>query len=268
MSRILTVCVVLLALGLTALAQPDPAAGGNQPGGQPGQGGGPGGFGGPGGGPGGGRMGNLLGGLAQANLVLEILPAGAFVLNNGVLAKFDPATLQAGGTLALFGPAPAAPQMTQNPTPEERNALRTWMADRAQRSAPAAVLAQDNRLYLILGTKYFCVDPETMKIDVQADLAAAPAGDGRNAPPMTKAELKLVDGVLYVVLAQELLTVDPATGKVAARAALPKEMFPMMDRGAFGGPGGNNPGGFGGGNRGGNNPGGGNRGGGRNGGNG
>ncbi len=252
MQRILFVATMILALTLAAFAQPDPAAGGggNQPGGRRGQGG----AGGPGGGPGGGNR----GGMNQANLALEILPAGVFVLNNGVLAKFDTDTLKLAGTLELLGPLPAQPPMRQNPTEQERQAMRAWFAERMQRAAEPAILQQDNRLYIVLGTKYFCVNPENMQIDVKSDLGA-----GNEANPqlamMAKPQLKLADGVLYAVLGQELLSVDPATGKVAARAPMPKELFPALAPN-FGGGGNNAAGGnAGGGNRG--NRGGGNRGG-------
>lgn len=211
MPRILFVLTLLLALSLTALTQPDPNA---PPIPIPPVAPNAGGL--------GGLMGGVMGAAAQANLKLLLLANGVFVLNNGVLARYDPATLKPQGALDLLDPMPEAPQLPQNPNDQDRAAMLGWFMARLQHGAEPAVLVQDNRFYIVIGTKYFCVNPDTLQIDVKSDLANA------NLQPLGllgKPQLTLTDGVLYVAQNQELLSVDPATGKVTARVSLPKRMF-------------------------------------------
>lgn|GEM_PF-2241471 len=166
--------------------------------------------------------------LAYQNTVeLAVLPEGVFVLRGGVLARFTADTLQPAGIVQLFDPLPPRPEMPQNPTQEDRTALRDWMSANLAHNAPAATLAKDGKLYLVIGSACFRVNAATMQVDMKADLGA-PDNNPRPAIPDGAPQLKLEGGVLYIVLGQELLTVEPDTGKVAARVALPAEMFPAV----------------------------------------
>lgn len=214
------VLLVTVFLAASAFAQPDPNAPA-QPQRQPGGRGMP-----------GGMLGAGMNALASMSPAeLAILPEGVFVLRGGVLAKFTADTLQPAGMLQLFDPLPARPAMPENPTPQDQAALRDWMAANLARNAPAATLAQDGRLHLVIGSSYFRVKAATMEVDAKGGLEAQ---DGRRIRMQVSAPvLKLENNVLYVILGQELLTVEPDTGKVAARIALPLEMFPAQ--GALGG---------------------------------
>ena len=220
MPRYLLLLVMVLFLAVSAFAQPDPNA--------PAQPQRP------------NRQGGMMGGgmnMMPQPAELVMLPQGAFVLRGGVLAKFGAEKLQPAGTLELFGPAPARPQMPENPTQQDRAAMLEWAQQMGERTGPAAVLAQEGLLYIVVGNSFFRVNPDTMTADVKADLAA-PGGNPRMRRMMGGAPvLKLEGGVLYAVLGQELLTVDPGTGKVVNRAALPPQMFQGM-QGPGGMPGG------------------------------
>lgn len=202
-------CLLLLALALaiSAFAQPELAPF-EQPPPQPGR-----------------RPGNLLGaGMMLENLNsvnLAILPEGVFVLRNGALAKFTAGTLKPAGVLELFGPAPAPPEA------QDGAVLRDWLRQTTERSGAAATLAQDGRLYIVVGGNYFRVNLATLQVETKADLGV-PGNNPRPAILAGAPQLKLEGGVLYIVLGQELITVEPDTGKVAARVALPAELFPAM----------------------------------------
>ena len=246
--RYLIVLAMVLTLAMSVFAQPDPNGGDNAAGAPPA--GGPGGGGRQGQGMRGmnGMMGGMMGALGSSSL--EILPEGVFVLERGVLAKFDAANLNAAGMLELFGTLAAQPKLSDTPTTEERTAMREWMTQNMQRSAPAAMLPGKGKLYIVIGTKYFLIDLKTMTADVKADLITAdPAAAANPFAAFTGGTpvLKLADGVLYVITNQQLLAVNPATGQVQNRAKLPKQMeAPNM---GFGGMGGGARNGGGGGNR-------------------
>lgn len=217
MQRYLLLLVMLGALVTAAFAQPDPNNPGNQPRDRQDN-----------------RAGNLLGAgmaaLGGQNAVLEIQPDGIFVLRNGVLAGYDPVTFKQTGTLELFGPLPARPAMPQNPTPQDREALRNWMVEGMARSAPAAMLAKDGALYIVIGNRYFCVNGTRMELVAKADLAAAEGANARRGglgATMAAAQLKMEAGTLYALIGQNLLSVEPATGKVLHQVQLPREMFAM-----------------------------------------
>jgi len=236
MQRYLFLLAIVLTLAASVFAQPDPNAPANpqpQPGGRRG------------GMPGAGM--NALDNLSPVNLM--VLPEGVFVLHSGVLAKFNAETLEPGGVLELFGPLPARPVMPQNPTQQDRAALRDWMQQNAVRLAPSGTLEKDDRLYIVIGNKYFRINAKTLVPEVKADLGGA--GNNPRMPVLGGApQLKLEGGVLFVVLGQELLTVEPDTGKVTKRVLLPKELFPAVQgpagRGAAGNGRGNRGGGAGG----------------------
>jgi len=234
MQRNLFMLMMTVCLAAAVFAQPDP----NAPF-QPQQ-------------PPAGRRGGMMGGgmmnmnaLANQNPAeMLVLPQGLFILRSGVLAKFTAETLQPAGTLELFGALPAQPALPQNPTQQDREAMRDWMMANVARYAPAATLAQDDRLYIVAGSTFFRVNPATLQIDAKADLGEA------NIPPRMlmqagAPQMKLENGVLYIIFGQELLAVKPDTGVVTGRAPLPAAMFPAPPGqmgGAFGGFGGNGPG--------------------------
>lgn len=181
--------------------------------------------------------------------VLEVTPNGAFILRTGVLVKFDVAGLKPGQPLELFGPLPAQPVMPDNPTPQDREAQAAWYAQVQSRTAPASMLAQDDILYIVIGTTFYRINQKTMALEAQNALVDAPAPGAAGAAELGRRfmlggamgtvggqapMLKLVGGALYILMGQDFLTVSPQTGKVLNRATLPKELFPTTDmRGMF-----------------------------------
>jgi hypothetical protein len=182
--------------------------------------------------------------------VLEITPDGVFVIRNGVVAKFAVGLGTAAGTKELFPALPEPPKLSEAPTPEEREAMGKWMGLLAERTAAFSVLAREKMLYLVVGTKFFRVNQQTLAVEAQADLMPAPEGLRRGVN--TEAPLlKLDGGVLYVLSGQAFIAVDAQTGAVQTRMTLPKEMFPTANignvmRGGNNGPGGGNRNGGGG----------------------
>ncbi len=198
--------------------------------------------------PGGNRGGNMLDGILGAglnNTALDVLPAGVMVLRNGVLAKFDQ-TLKPTGTLELFGALPVQPVMPQNPTQQDRDAMRAWFSQVANRTGTAAMLANHDTLFIVIGSNFFRVNAKTMILEAKADLNADAAGNPPAAGPAAFLRagvpfLRLDADTLYVVVGANLLTINANTGNILNRATLPKEMTPAIQGGGF--PGGRGNGG-------------------------
>ncbi|MHB0939025.1 MAG: hypothetical protein ACYDCO_24720 [Armatimonadota bacterium] len=182
-------------------------------------------------GPGGGGM------QASGDTLMVTTPKGLFVLRNGVLGKFDPATLKPLQTMALYGELPAQPANNA-----DREAWRVYNAEIQKRMAPPLLLEKDSSLIIVIGDDFARIDQETLEfqtLDLRGPNAPAPAG-GRgfrqDAP-----DYLLVKDTLYLMKGTEILSVDIANVKVLARGPLPKELQPLQfNFGGFGG--GNNRG--------------------------
>ncbi len=196
----------------------------------------------------GGNRGGMFGGGQQNTAQMEITANGIFVLDNGVLAKFDPTSLkQAGVSLELFGPLAERPTMSTPPTDAEQQAMRTWMMDYMKRTSPPTMLAQGDELLIVMGNSYFRVNQLTMAIDATQATLITPSTEAQpqNPRPMmnSKPVLLLAGNMLYILLNGNLVKVNAETGAVLCSNALPKEMTPPAPNFGFGGMGGGGRGG-------------------------
>ena len=176
--------------------------------------------------------------------LIESTPKGFFVLRNGVVVKFDAATMQVAGTKELFGPLPAMPQgdMRQNP-----GLFRDWFAEHAKRNAPAIMLPADNALVIVIGTTFFRVNQDTLAIGSQTELVppsaplpSSPHAAAMTMPPATSG-YKLIGNTLYLLLPTELLGVNIEDGTVTTRTPLPAALIPQPHPPPRGNPGGAYP---------------------------
>jgi len=175
-------------------------------------------------------MGGLLGGTSAA--VMVNTDKGLFALRNGVLAKYDVATLKQTGTYPLFGALPDAPKVTT-----DVKAMQDYQTDVQRRQAPAIMLVKDDMLLIVIGDAFARVNQETMKMEASADLKApVKPADTTTAQPTQPvmrrvyepAPTALVAGTtLFLMKNTELLAIAIADGKVT-RTDLPKEMQPIQ----------------------------------------
>lgn len=214
--------VLILLLAAGALLAQGPGGGGAQ-------------------GPGGGGM------HVTGNTLMATTPKGLFVLRNGVLGKFEPATLKSTAVLELFGPLPAAPAAG------DRDARQAYSNEVQKRMAAPIMLVKDNTLLVVIGDGFARIDQETLKSDALSLTSPnAPAqADGRGFRQEGEPGYLLVGNTLYLMRGMEILSIDIANMKILARGPLPKELQPLQFNfgGGFGGGNNNNRNGGGGGNR-------------------
>jgi hypothetical protein len=159
---------------------------------------------------------------------MQITPDGVFLLKTGVLIKYETGSMKQSGLLQLFGAMPAPPtvQDPSLPTAEERDARQAWTMKNMERFAPATMLQEQGKLYILSGDNYFCVDAKTLTLVAKANLALEDEYTNVRTPTrFVLPQLKVEAGVVYALFGQDLLTVEPASGKVLTRTALPPEMF-------------------------------------------
>ncbi len=150
--------------------------------------------------------------LAQPPLMMTV-PNGVFVVRGGVLAKYDPRSLETEGLVELFGPAPA----------EGNKANPLANMERLKRLMPGAMLVTEKELLIVIGEHFFRVDRGTLEVLVSVSLfkeqALAPAERllAVAAPPV----LALNGNTLYVTRGNHLLAVNWLDGKVRGMGVLP-----------------------------------------------
>jgi len=187
-----------------------PAATGDMPG-PPDAGMRPGGPGGPGGpGP---------GGLRGPDMMVEPTEQGVFVLQGGVLLKYDAATLKQVGRIVLLQPRDA--ESGDQPGPPHMG-------------PPAGTLrVHEGNVLAVLADQFVVVNAASFKVTAKATIPAparqdAPPEDvnadaGFRRPPMAPQcmMLKTVGETAYLQRGPELLAVSIANGKVTATGELP-----------------------------------------------
>ncbi|MHB9133942.1 MAG: hypothetical protein ACYDBB_22980 [Armatimonadota bacterium] len=94
--------------------------------------------------------------LQNPSTVLAATPDALYVLRMGVLAKLDPATLEPRKLVELFG-LPAGVAEIAKATEEQKRAVNI---DHAIRYLPAAILAGDKELSIVVGDRFFRVDAD------------------------------------------------------------------------------------------------------------
>jgi len=174
---------------------------------------------------------------ASGDTLIVTTPKGLFALRNGVLGKFDPATLKSTAMLELFGPLPAPPANDAT-----REARAAYSNEVQKRLAPPIMLVKDNALLVIIGDGFARIDQDTFKSDA-LDLRNpnAPAATGRGFRQEGQPGYLLAGDTLYLMRGTEILSIDVAKVKLNTRGPLPKELQPLQLN--FGGFGGNRPGG-------------------------
>jgi len=151
---------------------------------------------------------------------IQLTDAGYFVLLNGVLALYKGEGLKPAGVCELFGPRPAVPLAG------DLAVATAYNTDLMRRQAPALLLPSDDILLIVIGDRFFRVDPEGMKVLVTTSLSK-PGVESSPAvmfgPALPPAHLLNGDQLL-LTLGDELLAVDVTDGRVSARVTLPAEM--------------------------------------------
>ena len=183
--------------------------------------------------------------LGAPQIIMEVTENGFFVLQNGTLLKYDPATLKAQGTVELFGPLPN-PQARQAPAavpaqadkPAALNAQQPPFAQPAQqaqdapganeqlrqqtlrRSAPAVMLIKDPSLLIVVGNTFFRVNQNTLAIEAKGTL-----GDNNNpnaAVNRRPITAKQHADLLYIEQGGTLSVIDSTNGQLKGQAVLPE----------------------------------------------
>ena len=159
---------------------------------------------------------------------------GLFVLRTGVLAKYDPQTLQEVQVFELFGPAPESPEDST-----DRAGQQAYFAEMPRRMAPALMLTHEDSLLIIVGNGFARIDQETLKVEATADLTMPEEGEGpefgrvlRRAEPVPT--YLLVGDTIYLTRSQEILALGVTEGEILGRTPLPEEMHPAPMSGFMG----------------------------------
>jgi len=173
--------------------------------------------------------------------VLVNTPKGLFALRDGVLAKYDIATLKPAQELQLFGPMPAPPaDFTDN------TARQKYFSEFQRRTAPAIMIPKDTSLLVVVSDGFARINQDTLKVEASADLTpaggtttAAGGGMGRGFQQAAAPGFLLNGNTLYVMTGKEMLSINITDGKILARTALPQDLQPLqMNFPGGGGPGG------------------------------
>ncbi len=149
---------------------------------------------------------------------------GLLVLRTGVLAKYNPQTLQEVQVFELFGPAPESPEDST-----DRAGQQAYFAEMQRRMAPALMLTHEDSLLIIVGNGFARIDQETLKVEATADLTMPEEGEGTESgrdlswaqPAPT---YLLVGQTIYLTRSNEVLALDVTEGKILGRTPLPEEM--------------------------------------------
>ena len=161
-----------------------------------------------------------------------VLLAGAkdlYVLDKGVLARIDAATMTVQATQALFAPLTGIPAQGEL-SPRQQDDLITA---RAQRLLPAAMALHGADLVALIGDQFVRVDPVSLDIKVSKPLHADAAQAARQAELFEEPARELVfnDDTLYTLHAHSfpareviLTAVNSRDGSVLAEKPLPQPL--------------------------------------------
>ena len=149
---------------------------------------------------------------------------GLFVLRTGVLAQYDPQTLQEVRVFELFGPAPELPEDSA-----DRAGMQAYLGEMQRRMAPALMLIHEDSLLIIVGNGFARIDQETLKVAATADFTMPEEGEGtesgRGLRRVEPAPTYLLVGqTIYLIRSQEILALGVTEGEILGRTPLPEEM--------------------------------------------
>ena len=221
MRKLLMLLGVIVLSSIALLAQGQGGAPRTFPGG--GQGGFP-------GGGGGTRGGGMFMNRGSSGATVVSTAYGLFVLDNGVLAKYDNQTLKLRGQLELFQGGPKRPEGDPSQNPD---AWRNFAQEASRRSGQGVMIAKEGSLLIIQGDMFVRVKQQTMEKAATANLAPKASASGASSRGASSFGFRpgytLVNNTLYVVEPTEVLSVDTITGKILSRSELPKSMQAQAD---------------------------------------
>ncbi len=188
---------------------------------------------------------NLENQLNQAEMLIELSDSGIFIYKAGVLAKLDYFNLAVQKKIELFGALPAKPVTIQQPPNvaggQDKDSAK-YTEEINKRTAQATIIQNQDALLFIIGDTFFKINPQTLNIDLQTDLAkkiVQPnpnvvdmrglignnflAGNGKIMQQNVYAKSK--DNMLVFVKQDDIMVIDTLTGKIIARNALPAEFI-------------------------------------------
>ncbi len=152
--------------------------------------------------------------------VMESTKAGLFVIINGNIVKYENATLEELGKLALLPALPATPPDVR----VDRTAFMKYFSDQAQRRIAPQVISTDTELLLYYVGQYYRIDSDKMEIKAQSVVVKPPVAGGiifqmNNAPPT--ATMIANDKAVYFLTDTEIISIDKETGKELLRSKIP-----------------------------------------------
>ncbi len=159
---------------------------------------------------------------------------GLYVLNKGILARFDAATLELQAVKDLLAPLSALPA-PGGLTPRQQNDL---LDARALRLLPAAMALRGADLVALIGDQYVRVDPVSLDIKVSKPLHADPAQADRLGELFAEParELVFAGDTLYTVHLHQyparsvvITAVNGRDGTVLAEKPLPRPLDLPLD---------------------------------------
>jgi hypothetical protein len=155
---------------------------------------------------------------------MQSTPDSVYILQNGLLAKFDAKTLKLLSGVRLMEPIPPAPT-TDDPTDRIR-----YFQEVSRHLVPAALISHPRGLIVILSDELLRIDPQKLTIDSRVQLVPAMNNQPR-APqfsdlfqPQRPPVYQISGDILYLMRSGEIVAVDLATGTISARTVLPAEM--------------------------------------------
>ena len=132
---------------------------------------------------------NLENQLNQAEMLIELSDSGIFIYKAGVLAKLDYFNLAVQKKIELFGALPAKPVTIQQPPNvaggQDKDSAK-YTEEINKRTAQATIIQNQDALLFIIGDTFFKINPQTLNIDLQTDLAKKIVQPNPNVVDMRK----------------------------------------------------------------------------------
>jgi len=165
----------------------------------------------------------------QVNPVFASGPQGLYLLNKGMLARYDAQTLQQQAQVALYG-------TLDDISAEDVPAQAQWsiVQDRGKWLVPAKMGIHGDSLIILIGDLFFRLDPSTLEIKVKKSLLAEGQPQGMRIDDYLFAgapQLEFIGDTLYKIHnpmmfpgSAVVTAVDTKDGKVMAEKELPSQL--------------------------------------------
>ncbi len=153
------------------------------------------------------------------SVAMEGTAEGLFVAAGGVLAKYDPRTLEPRGKAELLPPLARPPVDAQNNAEMWRYNLEVQ-----KRNTPPGLLPAGPSIIVVFGDQVFQVNQRTMQIEMKVDLSdpRMPMNYYGPAPIM-----KPSGDLLYIIRFPHIVSVDMKAGKILGRTTVPGINIPQ-----------------------------------------